>query len=214
MSGAIQATFMNQRSFVPPFPTVAGEAYGGGFFAGQIGVSGVATHYLIVAPRSSGQTTTQWKTSDTSTSGTSSVIDGVTNSSNMNNASHPAAQFCEGLSIGGFTDWYLPAKNEIEVCYYNLKPSTGANNTSIGINANSVPERTSNYTSGTPAQTSAAIFQDGGGEEFQTSLGRYWSSTEYSSTIAWCKGFGNGFDDKYRSKTSNYGARAVRRIAV
>jgi hypothetical protein len=24
-----------------------------------------------------------------------------------------AAQFCEGLTIGGFSDWYMPAKNEL-----------------------------------------------------------------------------------------------------
>jgi hypothetical protein len=32
MSGALQATFMNQRSFEPPTPTVIGQAFGGGFF--------------------------------------------------------------------------------------------------------------------------------------------------------------------------------------
>ena len=32
----------------------------------------------------------------------------------MNDANHPAAQFCEGLTIGGFSDWYMPAKNEQE----------------------------------------------------------------------------------------------------
>ena len=95
------------KSYVPPI----GQAYGGGFFAGQISTAGngVATHNLVVAPFSSGESIKRWKTTQTTTSGTSSVIDGPTNSSNMNNATHPAAQFCEGLTIGGFSDWYMPA---------------------------------------------------------------------------------------------------------
>jgi hypothetical protein len=36
---------------------------------------------------------------------------------------HPAAQFCVNLSIGGFTDWYLPARYELDIAYFNLKPS-------------------------------------------------------------------------------------------
>ena len=54
MSGALQAIFQNQRSFVPPLPAI-GDAYEGGFFAGQIGVSGVATHNLVVGPVASAQ---------------------------------------------------------------------------------------------------------------------------------------------------------------
>jgi hypothetical protein len=36
----------------------------------------------------------------------------------------PAAQFCADLSIGGHTDWYLPARYELDIAYFNLKPST------------------------------------------------------------------------------------------
>ena len=192
-----------------------GAAYGGGFFAGQISTAGtgVADYNLVIAPKSSGENSSkQWKTSNTSTSGTSSVIDGPTNSANMNNASHPAAQFCEGLTIGGFSDWYMPAKNELEVCYYNLKPTTTSNNTSSGTNTNAVPSRGSNYTAGTPAQTSATDFQTGNTEAFAASY--YWSSTEYSATYAFGQSFSNGdlVGDASKS-TSNY-VRAVRRIAV
>jgi phage terminase large subunit-like protein len=104
--------------------SIIGGALGGGFFAGQISTAGngIADYNLVIAPKSSGENSSkQWKTSNTSTAGTSSVIDGPTNSSNMNNASHPAAQFCEGLTIGTFSDWYMPAKNELEVCYFNLQ---------------------------------------------------------------------------------------------
>jgi hypothetical protein len=192
-------------------PLVIGDAYQGGFYAGQIGVSGVATHNLVVGPVASAQSTLQWKTSNTSTTGTSSVIDGPTNSSNMNNASHPAGQFCEGLTIGGFSDWYMPAFNELEVCYYNLKPTTQTNNTTSGINANAVPARASNYSSSVPAQTSATDFKDTGAEDFTAGL--YWSSTELSATRARFQYFDNGRQSDF-NKTDSYRVRAIRRVAV
>lgn len=194
-------------------PSVIGEAYGGGFYAGQIGVSSVATHYLIVGPVASAQagTTLAWKTTATSTSGTSSDINGPANSAAMNDASHPAAEFCEGLTIGGYSDWYLPAKNELEVCYYNLKPNTNANNTASGTNPNAVPSRTGDYTTGTPAQTSATDFQTSGAQAF-LSVG-YWTSTENSSTAGWRQIFAYGYQGG-TNKTNGNRVRAIRRIAV
>lgn len=210
MSGAHQAVFMNQRSF----GLKIGDAYEGGFFAGEISTSGngVATHNLVVAPKSSGETSgVQWKTSQTSTSGTSSVIDGPTNSANMNNASHPAAQFCEGLTIGGFSDWYMPAKNELEVCYYNLKPTTQSNSTLQGANTNAVPSRSSNYTTTVPGQTLATDFKTGNTEAFQADT--YWSSTQETSVNAWRQATTNGRQLGTPKDVSLY-VRAVRRVAI
>jgi hypothetical protein len=197
----------------PSGPTVIGQAFGGGYYAGKINDSGTQ-YYLIVAPKATGESSSkQWKTTNTTTSGTSSVIDGPSNSASMNNASHPAAQFCEGLSIGGYTDWYLPAKNELEVLYYFLKPSTATNTTASGSNANAVsPEPIStNYTLGSPAQTSVSAFQVGNSEAFATS--DYWSSTQDSALQGWAQRFSNGDQNRY-SKVNALYARAVRRIAV
>jgi hypothetical protein len=203
---------------------IIGAAYQGGYFAGQISTAGngVATHNLIVAPISSGQIgSIPWKTSNTSTAGTSSVIDGPTNSANMNNAEHPGAQFCEALSIGGYTDWYMPAKDELEVCYYNLKPGTWTNNnTSSGINTYAVPSRSSNYTTGTPPQTSVTDFRSGGSQAFSETY--YYSSTEGDATKAWMQWFWSGWQNSAYVKTTTAlggGAyaltvRAVRRVPV
>jgi len=217
MSGILQSSFMNMRSFGPPPPDAIGASYQGGFYAGQIAVGGggTATHYLVVAPLATGESTLKWKTTNTATAGTTSDIDGPTNSANMNNASHPAGQFCEALTIGGYTDWYMPAKNELEVQYYFLKPRVIANTTSVGSNANAVsPEPIStNYSSGSPAQTSATVFQVGNSEEFNASY--YWSSTgdSYSPSTGWLQYFWNG--NQYAgSKVNSRRVRAVRRVAI
>jgi hypothetical protein len=132
----------------------------------------------------------------------------------MNSVTYPAAQFCEAVTTGGFTDWYMPAQNELEVCYYNLKPTTSSNNTSVGINANAVPARASNYTSGDPAQTSATDFKSTGAEDFSTV--DYWASTEVSATGAWVQYFGTGAPGAPSGYTKNNSTfvRAVRRVAV
>jgi hypothetical protein len=193
-----------------------GDAYEGGFFAGYISqnANGVATHGLIVAPAATGyngKSLLAWKTADTSTSGTSSAYDGSANTANMANASHPAANYCAGLTIDGYSDWYLPARYELEIAYYNLKPTTGSNVTSVGSNSYSVPARGSNYTSGNPGQTSVTAFQSGGTEAFVAN--GHWSSTEDSSTNSWVVRFDDG-DQISRSKSSTWYVRAFRKFAV
>jgi len=207
-----------------------GAAYEGGFFAGAIShtANSVATHLLIVAPRATGATGTgytlttdkQWKTSNDTTSGTTSEYNGATNSANMNNASHPAAQFCEGLSIGGYSDWYLPARYELEIAYYNLKPTTASNDTSFGTNVYSVPSRGSAYTSGTPAQSIVTAFQTGNSEAFVADW--HHSSTEGGVTVSWKLRLTDGvasnstltFNPLNALKTNTYPVRAFRKVAL
>lgn len=195
-----------------------GEAYEGGYFAGYISqnADGVATHGLIVAPAASGyngKSTLQWKTSSTSTPGTSSLFDGAANTASMADASHPAANYCAGLTIGSYSDWYLPALYELGIAYYNLKPTTDTNNTSSGTNPYSVPARGSNYTAGDPSQTSVTAFQSGGAEAFVASS--HWSSSEYSSSNAWNINFSVGTENSTLSKfLSSLYVRAFRKFAL
>jgi len=194
-----------------------GGFYEGGYFAGYISytANGVPTHALIVAPAASGYNggaPLQWKTTNTSSPGTSSVYDGAANTANMADANHPAANYCAGLSIGGYSDWYLPARYELEIAYYNLKPTTITNSTSFGSNTYAVPLRESNYTAGDPAQTSVAAFQTGGAEAFESGFHR--SSTESSSTEAWILSFNSGFESGSIKKTVSYEVRAFRKIAL
>jgi len=201
-----------------------GDSFEGGFYAGLIShtADGVATHALIVAPAATGAsgtnytltTTYQQKTTLTTTTGTTSAFDGAANTAAMVTAgiaSHPAAQFCVNLSIGGYSDWYLPAHFELDIAYYHLKPTTASNNTGWGINNYSVPKRTANNTAGDPAQTSVTAFKDTGSEPFVAV--NHWSSTEDSSTDAWRLNFSNGAQSN-SSKTTSLRVRAFRKLAL
>jgi hypothetical protein len=225
IGGYVVHRFLSSGTLAPTTPTPAtaapsvfGQSFQGGFYAGMIAVngSGFPTHYLIVSPKSSGESTAMTWNTGGSAGGVGSDIDGPTNSAALNSSTYPAAQFCEAASIGGYTDWYLPAKNELEVCYYNLKPSSSTNNTGSGINSNAVPARASTYTSGNPAQTSATLFQSGQAQEFNEV--NYWTSQGDPNigNRAQVQSFYKGAQGSIYKATSgsNYRTRAVRRVAI
>jgi hypothetical protein len=141
--------FTTAAIFVPAI----GQAYGGGYFAGQISTAGngIADYNLIVAPVTSGTlfgqnggvtpTTIRWKTSSSSDTNPPSqnVVYGATATTTFSSATYPMFNWClsnatgpnagvydatnaTGTGIGGFNDWYIPAKNELDILYYNLKP--------------------------------------------------------------------------------------------
>ena len=205
---------MNQRSF-GGLPAL-GSAYEGGFFAGQIGVSGVATHNLVIGPLSTAQTMAQWKTSNSDTSGTTSVINGPANTAAMiaaGAAAHPCGQFCDNLVVGGFSDWYMPAQNELEICYFNFRPTDTGNNPSSGVNPNAVPPRASPYTEAVPPVCTIPGFTAGASEAFANSF--YWASTQPSTNagLGWTQNF-NGGNQAAFTKTYSLRVRAVRRVPV
>ena len=201
-----------------------GDPFGGGFFAGYISetADGVATHMLIVSPKASGETTAAWDTVGGATTGFTSLIDGPTNSAGLAalGARYAAATFCEGLTINGYSDWYLPAKNELEVAYYNLKNVAQANYDpgTYGSNANAVPPWepvSTNYTADRPAQTTVDAFKVNGVEAF-ANFGNFWSSSEFSSGNAWYQHFHPDVPGRQitTTKTIVRAIRAFRRIAL
>jgi hypothetical protein len=212
-------------------PAAFGAAYGGGFYAGKVTKSD-GIYAIIVSPKASGEnggSTIAFKTSQTADAGARSLVDGLANTNSMNDANHPAAQYCRSLSINGYTDWYLPARDELEVCYRNLKPSTSASYddndrgdsdivysplddlvTDHGVNRYSVPEGSA-YTTSDPVQTTASAFQTGGSEAFITNF--YLSSTEVSDTKSWRHYFNDGYQYSNYKGISNY-VRAIRSIKL
>lgn len=226
----LQAAAGARKGFDPNTPI--GTAIEGGFFAGII-VQGGDEYAIIISPKYSGESNPlKFKTSNTAApTATQTLNNGPAASASMNSADYPAAQFCEGLSIGDFTDWYLPARDELEICYRNLKPTSASNSTgaraksditypegddlvgdTMGVNRNSSPTGAA-YTSGSPSQTSVTNFISGGAEAFDSSL-RYWSSSEFSTTGAWRQlmdvpGLQNSID-----KDANLAVRAIRRVLI
>ena len=204
-----------------PVPNI-GDSFNGGYFAGYISYAGtgVASHYLIVSPKASGETTAAWDcTGGGSTTGATSLYDGAANTAAIPvDARYAAAQFVKGLSIGGYTDWYIPAKNELEVAYYFLKNVTQNNYLpgTYGSNANAVsPEPISTtYTATVPGQTTVTAFQVGNSEAFADYT--FWSSTEYSATVSWTQLFFSGAPGAQtnRTKTDADYVRAFRRLAI
>jgi hypothetical protein len=207
------------------FPAVIGEPFGGGFFAGYIShtADGNPTHALIVAPRETGATGTgytlstnlQWKTTNTTTAGTTSAFDGAANTAAMvaaGLADYPAAEFCVNLNIGGFTDWYLPSSLELNIAHFNLKPGTQLNDTGWGTNIYSVPRRPRNNSRNFPTQTNLTAWQaTAGSQSFVTAF--HWSSTETNVGESRFLSFVNGGLSN-NPKTNGLRVRAFRRIAL
>jgi hypothetical protein len=93
----------------------------------------MAKFRVIVAPKSSGESSSkQYKNANTAApSDTGTLTEGLRATVAMvadgNSTVYPAAHFCNDLSIGGYSDWYLPARDELELIYRNLKPVTNNN---------------------------------------------------------------------------------------
>lgn len=194
-------------------PAEIGDTFGGGYYAGLLSTSadGVPTHILVVAPKTTGETLLAYNLNATSDPGAVSVFDGFTNTTNIADADHPAAQFCKNLSIGGYTDWYLPSIEELDILYKNLKP-TESNSTSFGTNNYSVTKSSSNYVTARPGLVNNPIFRSGGAEALQDWY--YISSTQGSSTN---RVSGIRFDNGSRSLTALFkdeqnNVRAIRKV--
>lgn len=216
-----------------PANLVIGQPYQGGYFAGYISetANGVATHALIVAPSATGATGTgytvttnkAWKPAGTTTTGASSIFNGRENTDAIIAAgliNHPAAEFCVNLTIGGYTDWYLPSDLELQIAYANLKPTSTQNVTNAGtLNDYSVPQRTSAFTTTNPAQTTVAAFQEGNSQAFSSA--NHWSSSQSleaevgGSAPQYAKNrtFNNG-NQNNTLKSVTYAVRAFRKVAI
>ena len=203
-------------------PTRIGQKFEGGYFAG-INRIGVCAYAILVAPKSTEQKRLQWET-HRSTSSTHLVNDGWSNTNAMNDADHPAAHYCRSLNVGGHTDLYLPSRDELELCYRNLKPAARNNATytagtfianlslANGTNLNSIPTSVA-YTNTKPAQTIVTAFRLGNVEAFDTDW--YWTSTASSSSTigSLIQHFSNGYQHWF-NKTDVTKVRGVRRVPI
>lgn len=150
---------------------------------------------------------------------------------------YPAAHWCNNLNIAGKTDWYLPARDELELCWRNLKPGTHNNyditrgkansayanlgsytdtSESQGANANSWPVGSA-YTLSIPAQVAAGKnFRTGETEAFAYGSIIFVTSSEGSATATWTQYWYAMYAGGQvpNPKTTTYYVRAVRRSII
>lgn len=192
-------------------PTVAGSPFAGGFYAGRILIAG-ALYAIVVAPKADGAHKAAPLGPTKSVPGALSFFDGQANTAALAEAGSKLAKWARGLEIAGFSDWYLPARDELEVCYRALKPTGEENWCYRGDNPSSVPPGYA-YSRIEPAQTSDEAFKAGGAQAFEDAW--YWSSTQSAGyeSFAWLQYFNDGYQNHDR-KSDDCHARAVRRVLI
>jgi hypothetical protein len=232
-------------------PNIGDNVYGG-YYAGLIDttragsiISGDASttglrYMLIMAPKSLELAPgTLWKTTaDAGPTGVRTRWDGLSASEAMAAAGavYQAATYCHGLTYpgDGYSRWYLPAMDELELLYRNLKPTTDANYvTATASTAGDYPYNGASYshgydpasdpsgavhTSGAPAQSGLALFQTAGAQclDGVTSV-YYWASTEVKDTSAWIQSAGGGnagFQASNGKNSTVVRVRPVRRVVL
>lgn len=169
---------------------------------------------VIKAPKASGETNNlAWKNANTlAPASAGTLVEGWKSTTGLVAAGdasvYPMAHWCRNRNIGGYTDWYMPSRDEMEVLIRNLKPGTVANSTANrptgsvhnyqnqgaypdltnanGANRNSDPNGAV-YTTTVPGQTTPVAFRTGGAEALVavvTAGSGYWTSTEHAATTA------------------------------
>jgi len=165
-----------------------GSPYNGGYIGGYIShtANGVPTHVLIISPLAAQSPAMQQVVA---TAGVSvSTFDGALNHAETLADSIPQPQALwvqenlNNIAYGGYSDWYVPSRNELDILFWNLKPSTlSNNNTGWFPNEHSIPARPDTSRSETiPGQTDVLIFRMPDGAE-ALNQNSYWSSSRSST---------------------------------
>lgn len=226
-----------------------GDPFMGGFYAGIIDTTRPGSiisadayqdglrYALIVSPKSleggrdTGTGDLRWRTSPATVSEAQTRWDGLTVTRDvMTSSTYPAGNYCNGLSYpdDGASQWYLPALDEMESVYRNLKPSDSSNDRATS-RSSTFPPSAHSWNNGAnqasdppgdpyewfdPAQTDVAAFQSGGDEAISNSH-HFWVCTWSSSSFAW----GQHGSDGAQSTASQYAGwtsrvRPIRRLIL
>lgn len=195
----------------PESPVLAiGQPYGGGFFSGITQENG--KRYINITAGATHELVGPWGKYGEKIEGADSFTDSLANTKAMAAAGSDLAAKVLALTIGGFTDWAIPARDVQELQYRHFKPTTEENwaNSRNGDNPHSEPVGLL-YSEEDPLQTVHEAFQEGGPEAFRDTW--YWSSSQRSANGAFFQYFDDG--DQYNYvKSSELRVRPVRRVLI
>lgn len=216
---------MTSNTVTPSRKLTMGQAHAGGYYFGQINQPAgeinfdtgdpypVDTIYnLIVATKTGGEDIdVAYKTTNTAEADfalAQSRHDGKRTTYTYDDVEHPAFHFARSLSLGGATDWYIGAVDELEILYRHLKSSTAQNDINVGQNQYAVPP-TFNYQKLSPSQTTVLIFRTGGSEAFKPSA--YVTASQTNASQAWAIKLGNDGAQTPINKVNTEAVRVIRR---
>jgi len=155
----------------------------------------------------------------------------------LNDTDYEVHDYIEGLASAVATeqgsDWYLPALDELELFYRNLKPNAEDNRTDNQSNAGSFPSSLSTHGTNpssdptgsgysnsprNPDETPLVLFKEGGSQTL--SQDRYWSTTDADGGAtqgrAWRQDFtrsgGEGYQSANNKVNTLNSVRPARRI--
>lgn len=210
-------------------PTRIGQHTNGGTFTGII--RSKQHCYAIICNPHPGMADLPLKSQSLDPFNTVSNIDGQANCNAITHS--PAITWCKRLTTNDYNDWYLPSRDELELCYRYLKPShypswEGRVDNNVffphdagsddnlrkynGENLNSIPTGKP-YTDTYPTKTISLPFITHSKLAFKLKA-YYWTSTRYITQLdcALAQTFFTGYQAKFSMQnTGDLLTRAVRR---
>lgn len=191
-----------------------GDPFEGGYYGGLIQWPTGEIYALVTAPVSSTMTLiakSSWNTVESP-----SLFDGALNTASQvagGVGSTHAAGYCNNYVNQGYSDWYLPALFELEIFYFNLKPTNVDNSTNAGANPYAVPPRNTNYTNSpkVPSITQSPAFMSPVGQ--QAFDAAYWTSTSDTAFTIYRINFVSGAEP-LTSPNNYFQVRPIRKVQV
>ncbi|MDA8535713.1 hypothetical protein N9K38_00990, partial [Flavobacteriales bacterium] len=183
-------TYLWNSSNISSFSGAIGDTYQGGVVFYLDGNGGG----LIAAPsdQASGGSAPPWGPQNTYSGANGTAIGTGYQNTIYSETAGSAASLCLNLTLGGYSDWFLPSKDEVDQMYLNIGQGNALGLGNIGGFDN------------TTGSASAWV-------------GMYWSSTEYNKDYGWCKNFSTNANTPGqwtgRAKNVAHRVRAIRAIS-
>ena len=188
LSPGTDGQILQLNSGIPSWTDFSCNLYIGQFYKGGyiFYLDATGCHGLVAAPVDQ-STNAEWGCFSTLIGGTSAAVGtGQANTTAIVNGCATAgiaARLCDDLVYGGYDDWFLPSKDELDLMWNNLADPDGDNDNSGPSDPNNIGGFAADF---------------------------YWSSTEVDLSDAWSQDFSIGDQNFIGDKSVNVHVRAVR----